>query len=409
MTVAMPSAGRHVVFVEDEPALLNSLRQMLPAGNGHCRMSFLSSAEAALDLLAVEPVDVVVTDMLMLPGMDGAALLEQIRARWPEIVRILLSEHPTQSASVRNSTVAHQCLSKPLDPVTLTSAVRRACNLAERLSRPELRRLLGGIDTLPKAPHSFVAINAALAEPDACAASVAEVIEQDAGTSAKMLQLVNSAFFGLARRITTVHDAITFLGLTPVRGIVLASNLTNGLGRTPPDLGNAIETINDHSLAVAAVARELVPVDRRLDAFTAGMLHDVGRLALAAAAPALFRQVNAEHEARGEPIAVVEHEILGATHADLGAYLLQMWGLPLALIEPVARHHDLDAADDPDAIVAAVATAEATIVNRQRDGAASPEPAEDGDLPLRGLGHVSTKSGPARVGVRGLVRSLMGR
>ena len=409
MTVAMPPTGRHVVFVDDEPALLNSLRQMLPAGNEHCRTSFLSSAEAALDLLTVEPVDVVVTDMLMLPGMDGAALLDQIRARWPQIVRILLSEHPTQSASVRNSTVAHQCLGKPLDPVTLTSTVRKACNLADRLSRPELRRLLGGIDTLPKAPRSFVAINAALAEPDACAASVAEVIEQDAGTSAKMLQLVNSAFFGLARRITTVHDAITFLGLTPVRGIVLASNLANGLGRTPPDLGNAIETINDHSLAVAAVARELVPADRRLDAFTAGMLHDVGRLALAASAPALFRRVNAEHEARGVPIAVIEREILEATHADLGAYLLQMWGLPLTLIEPVARHHDPDAADDPDPIVAAVATAEATIVSGSRDGAILLEPAEEGDAALLGLGHVSAKSGTARDGMRAFVRSLIGR
>ena len=144
--------------------------------------------------------------------------------------------------------------------------------------------------------HS-VAINAALAEPDACAASVAGVIEQDAGTSAKMLQLVNSAFFGLARRVTTVRDAITFLGLTPVRGIVLASEMANGLGRdTTRSRPPPSRTINDHSLAVAAVARELVPPDRRLDAFAAGMLHDVGRLALAASAPALFRRDHDQHD-----------------------------------------------------------------------------------------------------------------
>ncbi len=370
MTAAMPPVRRHVVFVDDEPALLDGLRRLLRAGRTERRMTFLTSAEAALELLATEPVDVIVTDMMM-PGMDGASLLGEVQDRWPQTVRIVLSGYSSQSASLRSSSVAHQYLSKPCDADTLTSALRIACNLADRLSRPELRRLLGGIETLPSAPHAFLAINAALAEPDACAASVAGVIEQDAGASAKMLQLVNSAFFGLARRVTTVRDAITFLGLTPVRGIVLASEMAKGLGATTPDLAAAIEEINDHSLAVAAVARELVPPDRRLDAFAAGMLHDVGRLALAASAPALFRRVHDLQIAQGEPVIVAEREILEATHADLGAYLLQLWGLPLALIEPVARHHDPDAADDPDPIVAAVATAEATVSCRRDDDDAS--------------------------------------
>ena len=370
MTAVMPPVRRHVVFVDDEPALLDGLRRLLRAGRAERRMTFLTSAEAALEVLANGPVDVIVTDMMM-PGMDGASLLGEVQDRWPQTVRIVLSGYSSQSASLRSSSVAHQYLSKPCDADTLTAALRTACNLADRLSRPELRRLLGGIETLPSAPHSFLAINAALAEPEACAASVAGVIEQDAGASAKMLQMVNSAFFGLARRVTTVRDAITFLGLTPVRGIVLAGEMAKGLGASAPDLADAIEMINDHSLAVAAVARELVPPDRRLDAFAAGMLHDVGRLALAVSAPALFQRVHDLQTARGEDVTVIEREVLEATHADLGAYLLQLWGLPLALIEPVARHHDPDAADDPDPIVAAVATAEATVSCRRDDDDAS--------------------------------------
>jgi putative nucleotidyltransferase with HDIG domain len=347
----------HVLFVDDDPAVLAGLRRVLWAGRGDRRMTFVPSTDTALELLATQQVDVVVTDMLM-AGMDGAALLGEIQTRWPQVVRIVLSGYSDESASMRTLSVAHQVLSKPCSPDTLTAALSSACRLTDRLSRPELRRLLGGLEALPSAPQSFTAINAALAEPNACAESVAEVVEQDAGSSAKMLQLVNSAFFGLARQVTTVREAITYLGLTPVRGIVLACEVSGTFGTLAPDLADAVEAVNQHSLAVAIAARELVPAPRRLDAFVAGMLHDVGRLALAAAAPDLFRRVRDEQEARAVPVAAVELELLDATHADLGAYLLQLWGLPLALINPVARHHDADATDDPDAVVAAVATAE---------------------------------------------------
>ena len=406
VTAAMAAAQRHVVFVDDDSALLDGLRYILRAQRDELRMTFLGSGADALALMAGEPVDVVVTDT-MVRGIDGMSLLEEVRDRWPDMVRIVLSGYSGQAAFLRSSTVAHQCLTKPCDPIKLISALRTACTLSDRLARPQLRRLLGGIDTLPSPPRSFLAINAALSEPDACAASVSQLIEQDAGVSAKMLQLVNSAFFGLSRRVTTVHDAVTFLGLASVRSIVLASELSEGLGSSAPDLAPDVEEINEHSLAVAVAARELVPADKRFDAFTAGMLHDVGRLAVAASAPGLFRRTRDQAAARDVQVDVVEREILEATHADLGAYLLQMWGLPLVLIEPVARHHDADALHDPDPVVAAVATAEATV------GREDPEPcdgpAEDDNPALPGAATVAAKSGDRAHGLRSLVRALISR
>jgi putative nucleotidyltransferase with HDIG domain len=375
----MPVAKRHVLFVDDEPDLLDGLSRLLRATRNERRVSFVSTADAALELLASEPVDVVVTDMMM-PGMDGAALLHEIRDRWPQTVRIVLSGYSSESASMRSSAVAHQYLSKPCDAPTLNAALRTACGLSDRLSRPELRRMLGGLEALPSVPQVFLAINAALAEPDACAASVAAVIEEDAGSSAKMLQLVNSAFFGLARRVTTVREAVTFLGLTPVRSIVLAAELEGSFASTP-DLAAAVEVINRHSMAVATLARDLAPPQQMLDAFAAGMLHDVGRLALAASAPELFRAVRDRQAETGAPTVVVEQEVLDANHADLGAYLLQLWGLPLTLINPVARHHDADAVIDPDPIVAAVARADATVGTGAGSDVPSDVPSEvvDGD------------------------------
>jgi putative nucleotidyltransferase with HDIG domain len=204
-----------------------------------------------------------------------------------------------------------------------------------------------------------------------------------------------------------VHDAVTFLGLTPVRGIVLASEIGTGLGSPAPDLACAVEEIYAHSLAVAGYARELAPVHQKLDAFTAGMLHDVGRLALAASAPDLFRRVRDEVAAADAPVAATEQAILEATHADLGAYLLQLWGLPLALIEPVARHHDADAAVDSDPIVAAVANADLRAcmqdLNTPELPPATPEDSP-GMLSDARVGGAKSEARPR--GMRGFVRAI---
>ena len=358
-----------ILFVDDDPAILDGLRRMLHQARTGWSCTFVPSAEAAMELLEGTPdesgagcarcVDVVVTDMRM-GGPDGAQLLAAVRRRWPQVVRIVLSGYSSEADSLRSAAVAHQFISKPCAPDTLLSALSVACGLSERLSRPELRRLLGGLGALPVAPKSYAAITSALAEPTATAATVARVIENDAGCTAKLLQLVNSAFFGLARRVTTVRDAVAYLGLTPVRSLVLASEVAASFD-CAPDIALAVEAVNEHSLAVAAVAREMVPPARAMEAFVAGMLHDIGWLALASAAPDLFRRVRLEMTEQGVDALEAERRLLDATHADIGAYLLHLWGLPLELTDAVARHHDDAAAADAEPVVAAVARAEAVV------------------------------------------------
>lgn len=349
---------RHVLFVDDEAAVLSGLRRTLHRMRAEWRMTFVMSTNAALDVLDREPVDVVVTDMRM-PGQDGADLLRQVRERWPQTVRIVLSGYANQGAAMRSVPVAHRFISKPCDIATLSAALLSACELQERLSRPELRTLVSGLGSLPSAPQSFAAITAVLEQPDVSLPAVADAIEQDAGCSAKLLQLVNSAFFGLAREITTVQAAVTYLGLGPVRDVVLAAEVADMFRCASPDLARTVSEINDHSLAVAAAARDLAPPAQAHDAFIAGVLHDVGRLALAAVAPEEFRAVQVERRQRGVPLSHVEQVHFDATHADVGAYLLRLWGLPFTLVDAVARHHDPDAGRDPDPVVAAVAVAEA--------------------------------------------------
>lgn len=350
---------RHVLFVDDEPAVLSGLRRMLHSMRSEWRMTFSPDAASAIAALEAEPADVVIADMRM-PGRDGASLLTEVRTRWPETVRIILSGFADEGAALRSVPVAHQFLSKPCDSATVVTTVSNACELQARLSRPELRSLVGGIGSLPSAPRTFTAITEAFNNPSVSLDDVATLIEQDPGSAAKLLQLVNSAFFGIARKITVVREAVAYLGLTKVRDVALAVDAAEMFRNGPPQVARIAQVVNDRSLVVAGAARELAPRRLANDAFVAGVLHDIGQLALASAAPDRYLDIWREDLSEAE-LCAAELAALGATHADLGGHLLRLWGLPFPLVEAVARHADPEAVDDPDPVVAVIATVKASI------------------------------------------------
>lgn len=351
---------RHILFVDDQPGVLSGLQRMLCPMRSQWRMTFATNADSALATLADDPADVVVSDMRM-PDVDGAALLREIRSRWPDTVRIILSGYADQGAALRSVPVAHQFLAKPCDPGVLATTVRDACDLQDRLSRPELRRLVGGLSALPSAPRSFAAITEALAQPEVHLRQIAAIIGQDPGCAVKLLQLVNSAFFGLARPVTRVDEAVAYLGVARVRDVVLASEVAGMFHSSTADLAGIAQEVSEHSTAVAMAARQLVKPRFAHDAFIAGVLHDIGRLALATIVPDQYGAIERERRA-GANLVLLEQEQFGASHADVGAYLLRLWGLPFSLVDAVARHHDQPPTDGDDyPVVSAVTEAEAQV------------------------------------------------
>lgn len=350
---------RHVMFVDDDPSVLSGIRRMLHPMRGQWRMSFANGGHEAVESLTADPAHVVVSDMRM-PGMDGAELLSVVRSRWPGAVRIILSGFSEESAALRSVPVAHRFISKPCDPDKLLNTVRTACELQDRLSQPELRRLLGGLGGLPSPPGTYVAITEELGRPDVSVQAVAAIVEGDPACTAKLLQLVNSAFFGLARSMTDPREAVAYLGVNAIRGVVLAAEAADLFRSASPELARAASSVMAHSATVAAAVRERVPAQRAQEAFIAGLLHDIGWLALAQAAPEEFLAVR-EDIRRGKEITLAERERLGATHAEVGGYLLNLWGLPYPLVDPVTRHHDPEAVHDPDPVVAAVAAVAAAL------------------------------------------------
>jgi HD-like signal output (HDOD) protein len=330
---------KNILFVDDEPMVLDGLRNVLHPLRREWHMEFVASGEAALACLATSPFDVIVSDMRM-PRMDGATLLRQVQHDFPCVVRIVLSGHAELEAAVRAVPIAQQFLTKPCEVGTLRGVIERACSLNALLADPVLRGTLGELSALPSAPWAYVALTRTLAEPTSSLRDVSRIIESDIAMCARILQLVNSSFFGIPRRITSVREAVTYLGTSMIRNLVLSMETFKLFQPAPLDAPFSLEALQRRSLLAAAVARRLLP-DRAAadDAFTAATLADLGQLILATHLPEGFAR--ALHRARTEqrPLHVVEAELPGAGHAEVGAYLLGLWGLPNTIVEAVAHHH----------------------------------------------------------------------
>jgi len=330
---------RRVLFVDDEPRILDGLRQMLRPQREEWEMAFATGGDAALALLEAHPFDVIVSDMRM-PGMDGAALLHRVRDQYPQIVRIVLSGQTEMSTALRVVPVAHQFLAKPCDAGMLRVAIERACHLQSLLNDDAIRRNVGAMGELPSLPRTYHELTHALTDPDASIQKVARIVERDVGISAKILQLVNSAFFGLSHSITTVQSAVTYLGITTLKNLVLSVEVFRAFKPKRVLKGFSLEGVQYHSRLTAHIAARL-PVPKHLtDAVVvAGMLHDVGKLILAAKLSDGFEKTLAEATKERSPLYKVEERERGFSHAEIGAYLLGLWGLPFTVVEAVAFHH----------------------------------------------------------------------
>lgn len=330
---------KRVLFVDDEQRILEGLQRLLRPQRQVWDMVFAVGGAAAIKELESGWFDVVVTDMRM-PEIDGAALLHHVKENYPHMVRIVLSGHAELDSVLRVVAVAHQFLTKPCQPDVLKDAVERACELQALLDNPSLRRLVGQIGALPSRPAEYTSMLRILDDPETSLGDIARVVRRDMAMSAKCLQLVNSAFFGLASHIGNVERAVAYLGVNMIKSLMLSAQVF-GLFKVDPRLADlCYKVIPSHALHTAAVASRLVG-DRQLSdgAFEAGALGDIGVLVLAAVAPDAYVEILAEAAKSDRYVFEVEREHFGCSHAEIGAYLLGVWGLPYTIVDAVARHH----------------------------------------------------------------------
>ena len=330
---------KRILFVDDERPVLDALRALLRHHRHKWDMVFVDGGRAAMQELERGNFDVIVSDMRM-PDIDGATLLRHVQERHPSVVRLVHSGYAELEAALRTIPVAHQFLIKPCGAEVLENVVERTCALQALILDPAVREYVGGLQRLPSLPQAYLQLTGVLADENSGVEDVARVIEGDSSMCAKVLQLVNSSFIGVGRELTNIELAIAYLGTNMVKNLTLVVHVFSTSGLNPAH-ADVLTRMQRHSMLVSAIARSMTADQKRLseDAFIAGILHDIGKLILASERPDAFGRIVSMALDTQRPLFEVEQQELGVTHAELGGYLLGIWGLPYPIVEAVANHH----------------------------------------------------------------------
>ena len=346
------NAKKRILFVDDEPAILAGLQNLLYKDRRRWDMVFALGGELALGEIRKEPFDIVVSDMRM-PGIDGATLLNMVKDEFPATVRIMLSGHADREAIVRALPALHQLLSKPCDATTLRGAIERSLDGVDVDRDTRIRKIVGGVDKLPTPPDIFFDLTRLMQSPTSSVADVARVVTRDPGLSAKLLQLVNSAYFGTGQVTTSIQQAVALLGTDRLRYIALTASVFS-VPKGWDDAGRfSLSELQRGAMRAAWLARTIADPATRDEAFASTLLHDVGHVVLALGRGPEF-ELFRERAAHGEPPHELELELFGVTHADVGARLLAIWGLPQTIVDVVQYHHDPGSAPEPGRRLASI-------------------------------------------------------
>ena len=333
---------KRLLFIDDEENVLNGLQRMLRPMRHEWEMQFVNSGAEALQLLARTPYDVVVSDMRM-PVMDGPKLLKEVQGRYPHIVRIVLSGQSDRLMIAEARGATHQYLGKPCKSDILKATISRVCRLQGLLADDELRNLVAGMSTVPTLPRLYQQLVRELDTDSPSMRTISAIIAKDLGMTAKVLQVANSTLNDRGDCVATAERAAGMLGLETIQSIVRTGegcSVWSADASTGLDIERLWErSVETSSLAQAIAQAEQAPPQMIELAATAGMLHDLGALILAGHAGERYSAAVQLARESHIPLWKAEQQIFGATHGEVGAYLLGLWGIAEPVVDAVAYHH----------------------------------------------------------------------
>ena len=333
---------KRILFVDDEPMVLKGLQRTLRKMRNEWEMVFTDSSKQALDILASEPFDVIVSDLRM-PEMDGAQLLAEVKNKHPQVVRIILSGQVEQETTFKSVRLAHQSLSKPCDAEILKQTLNQLFGLRTLLEDESIKRVVSQTETLPSLPKIYTEVIRELQSAEPSIKKVGEIISSDLGMTAKILQIVNSAFFGLVRKISNPREAVMLLGTETIKALVLSVKIFSEFNQKKYAWFD-FDLLFNHSLSVSMITQTISKeehLDKNLvnNSLMAGMFHDLGKLILVTNFQEPYRKILTEAREAGQNLWDLENAMFGTSHAEIGAYLMGLWGLDYPIIEAIAFHH----------------------------------------------------------------------
>ncbi|MGB5105396.1 MAG: response regulator [Candidatus Zixiibacteriota bacterium] len=304
-------------------------------------LKFVASGAEAISELNDNEYEFVLSE-LVLPDQDVASLFEQIRENHPGIVRFVLSANDNREIMMRATSQAHQAISKPVKADTLRMQISNSLALRGVLTDEKLHSRIAKISSLPTLPTIYNQLVLEMQSENASMQKVANLIKQDVSITAKLLQMTNSAFFGLSSRVENPLQAANLLGMDTVKSLVLTAGVFSQFN-DPGLPGFSIDTIYNHSLAVGASARHFANAfglgrKQAEDALMAGMLHDIGKLVLLTNFHDELSQSISLAQKENLPMHEAERRILGVSHCEIGAHLLSLWGMSDLILEAVTLH-----------------------------------------------------------------------
>ena len=300
------------------------------------------TGSAAMAEAQKQQFDVVVANY-QLPELDGAELLNRLRVSNPKTLRFIAAAENLKDQVVCHVLGGHQFLAVPFDGETLKSSIERSLTVDYGMSN-SMRDLVGRIRTLPTIPSLYLEIVNALKNPNASTEEVGAIIAKDMAMTTKLVQVLNSAYFGLPRTITDPTEAVGILGFETVKSLTMTVKLLSQYDKVKP-VYFSIDSIWRHSTNVARTARVMALLETGDNdcsgiAYTAGLMHDLGKVILAANFDEQYQGAHNVARKQQIPLWEVEKDIFGASHGEIGAYLLNLWGMSPEVVKVAALHHD---------------------------------------------------------------------
>jgi len=213
----------------------------------------------------------------------------------------------------------------------------------------DLKSIISDVRELPTLPQVAVTLMDLLDDASTGAPEINRVMARDPALASKILKLVNSAYYGLSNRISSLNQAIVILGFKTVKSVALSASVM-GLFKAPGETGPFNRAIFwKHSIGCACVARLVARKQKGLDAetaFSAGLLHDIGKLVLDHYVPSDIEAIVELAEKNGSSFLEAERAILQTDHAEIGRWVTEKWGLPKELVAAIGYHHDIEAAPE---------------------------------------------------------------
>jgi len=328
-----------ILFVDDEPNILRGMQRTLRSYRNTWDFMFVSGGTEALELMQNNPVDILVSDMLM-PGMTGFELFEKVSKQYPSVIRIILSGQTSRTGNEKAIYNTHLFLSKPCPAELLISTLERVTKIKQLMSNKEIQAIVNQMTSVPVLPEIHFKLVKILTSDNHSIKEVAELIEHDIAIASKILQIVNSAFFSLPSSISSIEHAVNMLGIETISSLVLTTGIFSTIDKAVITRFN-LQEVWDHAIFSSAIVRMIAKQEKLNKQLTENatlsvLLFDIGKVVLATQYSEQYYPVYTQYS---DNLSSAENQAFGCNHADIGGYLLGIWGLPFVIVESVTNHH----------------------------------------------------------------------